>query len=289
MPPTDATPPAPTPEDASGVPLAKGDGPPPKGPSQAPGIRFEKVVKRFGQNVVLRELDFTVAPGERVTLIGPSGSGKTTILRLLMTLEKVDDGVIRVGDEPLSHMDKGGKLVPANEKHLHEMRKKIGMVFQQFNLFPNMNVLRNLTEGPVHVLGLSKDEAAERARKLLDMVGLADKAAAHPTQLSGGQQQRVAIARALAMEPQVLLLDEVTSALDPELVVGVQDLLRDIAKESDLTILCVTHEMGFAKDISDRVLMFDQGQIVEEGPPEQIFGEPSEQRTRDFLQAVLAS
>jgi polar amino acid transport system ATP-binding protein len=290
MPPTDATPAAPTPEEAPGVPLAKGDGLPlKKGSSQAPGILFEKVVKRFGQNVVLRELDFTVAPGERVTLIGPSGSGKTTILRLLMTLEKVNGGVIRVGDEPLSHMDRGGKLVPANEKHLHEMRKKIGMVFQQFNLFPNMNVLRNLTEGPVHVLGLSKDEAADRARRLLDMVGLADKADAHPTQLSGGQQQRVAIARALAMEPQVLLLDEVTSALDPELVVGVQDLLRDIAKESDLTILCVTHEMGFAKDISDRVLMFDQGQIVEEGPPDQIFGEPSEQRTREFLQAVLAS
>ncbi|GAA2408512.1 ectoine/hydroxyectoine ABC transporter ATP-binding protein EhuA [Actinomadura vinacea] len=290
MPPTDATPAAPPPEKAPGAPLAKGDGAPlKKGPSQAPGILFEKVVKRFGQNVVLRELDFTVAPGERVTLIGPSGSGKTTILRLLMTLEKINDGVIRVGDEPLSHMDRGGKLVPANEKHLHEMRKKIGMVFQQFNLFPNMNVLRNLTEGPVHVLGVSKEEAADRGRKLLDLVGLADKAEAHPTQLSGGQQQRVAIARALAMEPKVLLLDEVTSALDPELVVGVQDLLRDIAMESDLTILCVTHEMGFAKDISDRVLMFDQGQIVEEGPPEQIFGEPSEQRTRDFLQAVLAS
>ncbi|MFB4316158.1 ectoine/hydroxyectoine ABC transporter ATP-binding protein EhuA [Actinomadura sp. 21ATH] len=294
MPPTDTTPEDSSPEVAvskgtpadeaksSAVPLKKGE-------STAPGISFEKVVKQFGSNVVLRELDFTVAPGERVTLIGPSGSGKTTILRLLMTLERVNSGVIRVGDRPLSHMDKGGRLVPANEKHLHEMRKQVGMVFQQFNLFPNMNVLRNLTEGPVHVLGRSKDQAAEKARELLDLVGLADKENAHPTQLSGGQQQRVAIARALAMEPRVLLLDEVTSALDPELVVGVQDLLRDIARESDLTILCVTHEMHFAKDISDRVLMFDQGQIVEEGPPEQIFGEPSEQRTRDFLQAVLAS
>ncbi|MEV3919378.1 ectoine/hydroxyectoine ABC transporter ATP-binding protein EhuA [Actinomadura coerulea] len=256
---------------------------------EAPGIRFEKVVKRFGSNVVLRELDFTVAPGERVTLIGPSGSGKTTILRLLMTLEKLDEGLIWIGDETLWHMDRGGKRVPANQKHLHEMRKQVGMVFQQFNLFPNMNVLRNLTEGPVRVLGVSKDEAVERARGLLDMVGLADKENAHPTQLSGGQQQRVAIARALAMRPRVLLLDEVTSALDPELVVGVQDLLRDIARQSDLTLLCVTHEMAFAKDISNRVLMFDQGQIVEEGPPDQIFGEPSEQRTRDFLQAVLAS
>jgi polar amino acid transport system ATP-binding protein len=291
MPPTDTSPEAPTPEESPSVPLAKGtDGPTPrKDGSDAPGIHFEKVVKRFGDNVVLRELDFEVAPGERVTLIGPSGSGKTTILRLLMTLEKVNDGVIRVGDEPLSHMDKGGRLVPANEKHLHEMRKKIGMVFQQFNLFPNMSVMRNITEAPMRVLGLSKDEAAERAHRLLDLVGLPDKANAHPTQLSGGQQQRVAIARACAMEPQVLLLDEVTSALDPELVVGVQDLLRDIALQGDLTVLCVTHEMGFAKDISDRVLMFDQGQIVEEGPPDQIFGEPTEQRTRDFLQAVLAS
>jgi polar amino acid transport system ATP-binding protein len=279
----------------AGASLAKGtepdaDGPPPaKDGSDAPGIHFEKVVKRFGDNVVLRELDFQVRPGERVTLIGPSGSGKTTILRLLMTLEKVNGGVIRIGDEPLSHMERGGKLVPANEKHLHHMRKQVGMVFQQFNLFPNMSVMRNLTEAPMRVLGLSRDEAGERARRLLEMVGLPDKAGGHPTQLSGGQQQRVAIARALAMEPKVLLLDEVTSALDPELVVGVQDLLRDIARQSDLTILCVTHEMGFAKDISDRVLMFDEGQIVEEGPPDLIFGEPSEQRTRDFLQAVLAT
>ncbi|MFC6886666.1 MULTISPECIES: ectoine/hydroxyectoine ABC transporter ATP-binding protein EhuA [Actinomadura] len=293
MPPTDTTPETPTPEEAEGPSLEKGAktqsaaAPLPRG--STPGIRFEKVVKRFGRNVVLRELDFSVAPGERVTLIGPSGSGKTTILRLLMTLEKLDEGLIWIGDQTLWHMDKGGKRVPANQKHLHEMRKQVGMVFQQFNLFPNMNVRRNLTEGPVRVLGVSKDEADERARKLLDLVGLADKIDAHPSQLSGGQQQRVAIARALAMEPNVLLLDEVTSALDPELVVGVQDLLRDIARESDLTMLCVTHEMHFAKDISDRVLMFDQGQIVEEGPPDQIFGEPAEQRTRDFLQAVLAS
>ena len=304
MPPTDTTPEAPTPDDSEGVSTqkdgvkkdgakkdeAQGGGPAaplPRG--AAPGIRFEKVVKRFGQNVVLRELDFTVEPGERVTLIGPSGSGKTTILRLLMTLEKLDDGVIWIGDQTLWHMERNGKRVPANQKHLHEMRKQVGMVFQQFNLFPNMNVLRNLTEGPVRVLGVSKDEAVERARGLLEMVGLADKINAHPSQLSGGQQQRVAIARALAMQPKVLLLDEVTSALDPELVVGVQDLLRDIARQSDLTMLCVTHEMAFAKDISDRVLMFDQGQIVEAGPPDQIFGEPAEQRTRDFLQAVLAT
>jgi ectoine/hydroxyectoine ABC transporter ATP-binding protein len=260
---------------------------PEDGPDGADGIRFDGVVKRFGDNVVLRELDFAVAPGERVTLIGPSGSGKTTILRLLMTLEKVNAGVIWVGGEPLSHMRKGGRLVPADERHLRRIRGDIGMVFQQFNLFPNMSVLRNITEAPVHVRGLSRDEANERARGLLDLVGLSDKENAHPSQLSGGQQQRVAIARALAMQPKVLLLDEVTSALDPELVAGVLDVLRDIANETDITMLCVTHEMGFARDVSNRVLMFDQGQIVEEGTPEKIFSEPENQRTQDFLHAVL--
>ncbi|MGH3382012.1 MAG: amino acid ABC transporter ATP-binding protein, partial [Actinoallomurus sp.] len=161
------------------------------------------------------------------------------------------------------------------------------MVFQQFNLFPNMPVLRNITEAPVHVLGLSKGEANERARGLLELVGLSDKANSHPSQLSGGQQQRVAIARALAMQPKILLLDEVTSALDPELVAGVLDVLRNIANETDITMLCVTHEMGFARDVSNRVLMFDQGQIVEEGTPEKIFSEPENQRTQDFLHAVL--
>ncbi len=233
-------------------------------------VRFEKVTKRFGGNVVLDQLDFHVEPGRHVTLIGPSGSGKTTILRLLMTLVKPDDGRILVGGRPLDD----------------EVRKKIGMVFQQFNLFPNMRVLRNVTEAPVHVLGMSRDEAAERAKGLLEMVGLSDKLDAYPTQLSGGQQQRVAIARALAMRPQVLLLDEVTSALDPELVAGVLDVLRDIARSTDITMLCVTHEMNFARDISDRVLMFDAGRVVESGPPEQIFNAPEHERTRDFLSAV---
>jgi polar amino acid transport system ATP-binding protein len=250
-------------------------------------IRFDGVVKRFGEQVVLRELDFQVRPGEHVTLIGPSGSGKTTILRLLMTLERADRGTIQVGDEYLSHMRKGGKLVPADEKHLRQVRKRVGMVFQQFNLFPNMRVLRNLTEAPIRVLGVPRDQAEARARELLDMVGLADKVDAHPTQLSGGQQQRVAIARALAMSPDVLLLDEVTSALDPELVAGVLNVLREIASSTDITLLCVTHEMGFARDVSDRVLMFDQGRIVEEGPPDQLFTEPKQQRTKDFLRAVL--
>jgi polar amino acid transport system ATP-binding protein len=258
-------------------------------PSQsgAQGIRFEKVVKRFGDNVVLRELDFAVTPGERVTLVGPSGSGKTTILRLLMTLEKVDGGVIRVNGDSLSHMERGGRLVPADGRHQRRVRSSIGMVFQQFNLFPNMSVLRNVTEAPVHVLGLGKDEARERGLELLDMVGLADKADAHPAQLSGGQQQRVAIARALAMRPKVLLLDEVTSALDPELVGEVLDVLRHVANTTDITMLCVTHEMRFARDVSDRVLVFDQGQIVEEGTPEKIFTDPDHPRTQEFLSAVL--
>ncbi|MGM7647611.1 ectoine/hydroxyectoine ABC transporter ATP-binding protein EhuA [Nocardia sp. JW2] len=249
-------------------------------------IRFDQVVKRFGALTVLDHLDFTVGRGEKVTLIGPSGSGKTTILRLLMTLETVSEGVIWVDGEPLTHTERNGKLVPAKEKHLRAVRTKIGMVFQQFNLFPNMTVLENITEAPIHVLGKSKDEARERARHLLDVVGLADKENAHPSQLSGGQQQRVAIARCCAMDPKVMLLDEVTSALDPELVGDVLDVLRTIAETTDITMLIVTHEMRFAREVSDRVLMFDAGRIVEQGPPEQIFEAPTNERTRKFLEAV---
>ncbi|MFI2350250.1 ectoine/hydroxyectoine ABC transporter ATP-binding protein EhuA [Streptomyces sp. NPDC019443] len=241
-------------------------------------IRFENVTKRFGDNTVLDNLCFSVQPGKHVTLIGPSGSGKTTILRLLMTLESPQEGTIQVN---------GNRLFPAAEKERREARKQIGMVFQQFNLFPNMTALRNITEAPVRVLGMSKDEAEERAKELLDLVGLGDRCDAKPTQLSGGQQQRVAIARALAMRPQVLLLDEVTSALDPELVAGVLDVLRDIARSTDITMLCVTHEMNFARDISDEVLMFDAGKVIESGSPEKIFSEPEHDRTREFLGAVL--
>lgn len=251
-------------------------------------VRFDRVVKRYGDHVVLDELDFSVRRGEHVTLIGPSGSGKTTILRLLMTLEKVSGGVIWVDGAPLSHVrTPDGGLKPAGEKHLREARKKIGMVFQQFNLFPNMKVLQNITEAPISVLGLERDEAESRARELLDLVGLAGKIDAHPSQLSGGQQQRVAIARALAMRPEILLLDEVTSALDPELVAGVLDLLSDIARTTDITMLCVTHEMNFARDVSEKVLMFDAGRVVEAGPPEKIFTAPEHKRTREFLDAVL--
>ncbi|MFJ4922123.1 ectoine/hydroxyectoine ABC transporter ATP-binding protein EhuA [Streptomyces sp. NPDC088725] len=263
------------------------DAVPPTGQGQ-PLVHFDRVVKRYGDHVVLDQLDFAVRRGEHVTLIGPSGSGKTTILRLLMTLEKVSDGVIWVDGKPLSHMrTANGGLKPAGEKQLRESRKKIGMVFQQFNLFPNMKVLQNITEAPVNVLGVEREEAETRARELLELVGLADKIDAHPSQLSGGQQQRVAIARALAMRPEILLLDEVTSALDPELVAGVLDLLREIASTTNITMLCVTHEMSFARDVSDQVLMFDSGRIVETGSPEKIFSAPENERTRAFLSAVL--
>ncbi|MGO3325064.1 ectoine/hydroxyectoine ABC transporter ATP-binding protein EhuA [Gordonia sp. (in: high G+C Gram-positive bacteria)] len=240
-------------------------------------IRFDNVVKKFGDHVVLDELDFTVDRGEKVTLIGPSGSGKTTILRLLMTLEKMTEGDILVDGVSLNQ----------KEKSLREVRKRIGMVFQQFNLFPNMDVLSNITEAPVHVLGQSRGEARTRGNELLEMVGLSDKAHAHPSQLSGGQQQRVAIARCLAMNPEVMLLDEVTSALDPELVDDVLSVLRDIATSTDITMLIVTHEMRFAREVSDRVMMFDAGRIAETGPPAQIFEDPHSDRTRAFLKAVL--
>lgn len=271
---------APVPEDVAPLSAVPGPG--------HPLVRFDHVVKRYGDHVVLDGLDFSVRRGEHITLIGPSGSGKTTILRLLMTLEKVSDGVIWVDGAPLSHVEApDGSLRPATEKHLREARKKIGMVFQQFNLFPNMKVLQNITEAPVSVLGMDRDEAEARARELLDLVGLSGKIDAHPSQLSGGQQQRVAIARALAMRPEILLLDEVTSALDPELVAGVLELLSDIARNTDITMLCVTHEMNFARDVSETVLMFDAGRVVESGPPEKIFTEPAHERTREFLAAVL--
>lgn len=250
-------------------------------------IRFDQVVKRFDDTTVLDHLSFSVRPSEFVALIGPSGSGKTTVLRLLMTLEQVDEGRIFVGGQCLSHMTRGGKQVPADEKHQREVRRRIGMVFQQFNLFPNMRVLQNITEAPIRSLGLPRAEAEVRARELLELVGLADKVDARPYQLSGGQQQRVAIARALAMQPEVLLLDEVTSALDPELVAGVLALLKDIAASTDITFLCVTHEMDFARDVSDRVLMLDHGRIVEDAPPDKLFTDPENDRTRAFLRAVL--
>jgi polar amino acid transport system ATP-binding protein len=252
-----------------------------------PIVRFENVTKAFGDLVVLRKLEFDVAPAEKVTIVGPSGSGKTTILRVLMTLEKPNSGVIYVEGEPLWHQEKNGQLVEASEKHLRKVRGKIGMVFQHFNLFPHMTALRNVTEAPIHVLGMSKAEALARGEQLLEMVGLVDKRDQYPSQLSGGQKQRVAIARALAMRPKVMLFDEVTSALDPELVGEVLGVIRELAVETDMAMLLVTHEMGFAKEVSDRVVFFDNGQIVEQGPPLEIFENPQNPRTQAFLGATL--
>ena len=253
----------------------------------APMVRFAGVSKRYGDLTVLDRLELDVAANEMVSIIGPSGSGKTTVLRLLMTLEEVSDGVIYVEGEPLTHMARNGALVRADHRHLRRLRNKIGMVFQHFNLFPHMTALGNCMEGPVQVLGLAKDEAEARAVELLDMVGLSDKKDQHPARLSGGQQQRVAIARALAMRPRVMLLDEVTSALDPEVIGEVLAVIRQLNSEHNLTMLMVTHQMGFAREISDRVCFFHSGQIEEQGPPAQIFGDPRSPRTRQFLSAVL--
>ncbi|NGM87635.1 ectoine/hydroxyectoine ABC transporter ATP-binding protein EhuA [Parapusillimonas sp. SGNA-6] len=252
-----------------------------------PIIQFDKVVKKFGDVTVLDQLDFNVQRGEKVTIIGPSGCGKSTVLRILMTLEGIDGGVIHVAGKPLWHQYRDGGLVPADEGHLREMRKEMGMVFQQFNLFPHMTVRRNVTEAPIHVLGLARDEANQRAEHYLDLVGLSDHADKFPRQLSGGQQQRVAIARALAMKPNIMLFDEPTSALDPELVGEVLNVIQRLAGEQDLTMLLVTHEMQFAKQISDRVCFFDGGRVLEEGPPEQVLTDPLEARTREFLKAFI--
>jgi len=255
--------------------------------TDGPMVRFEGVTKRYGELVVLDELDLDVARNEKVAIIGPSGSGKTTVLRMLMTLERIDGGVIEVEGEPLTHMQKNGELVLADERHLRRVRGKIGMVFQHFNLFPHMTALENCMEAPLHVLGMSKQEGRERARDLLEMVGLADKTGHYPSQLSGGQQQRVAIARALAMRPKVMLFDEVTSALDPELVGEVLNVIRALGSEHNLTMLMVTHQMGFAREFADRVCFFYQGKIAEQGPPDQLFAAPRNERTRQFLSAVL--
>jgi polar amino acid transport system ATP-binding protein len=256
-------------------------------PAGTPHLAFRDVVKSFGDNTVLDDLNFTVDTGERVTLIGPSGSGKTTILRLVMTLEELTGGYIDIGGQPLQYEEKGGRRVRVPDRRRRRTTQQVGMVFQHFNLFPNMTVMENIVEAPVHVMGLGRAEAEQKAEALLDKVGMAWKKDARPSQLSGGQQQRVAIARALAMDPEVLLLDEVTSALDPELVGEVLAVLKDIASETDISMLIVTHEMQFARDVSDRVMMFDQGSIIEQGAPEQIFSDPSHQRTQDFLRAVL--
>lgn len=254
-----------------------------------PIVRYKQVSKSFGDLKVLKELDLDIALAEKVALIGPSGSGKTTLIRMLMTLEEPTSGVIEVNGEPLWHKEIDGKLVPADNKHLRRIRSNIGMVFQQFNLFPHMTILKNVTEAPIHVLGLSKEEAEERAVEMLKRVDLGDKLDYYPAQLSGGQQQRVAIARAVVMQPKVMLFDEVTSALDPELVGEVLEVIKELAAETDMAMMLVTHEMDFARDVSDRVLFLHDGQIEEQGPPEQIFESPQSPRLQTFLGRFLSN
>ena len=239
-------------------------------------IELRNVRKAFGATIVLDGIDLDVAEGEVITLIGASGSGKSTLLKCINLLEPIDDGEITFDGVDIA--EPGLDADP--------VRRRIGMVFQSFNLFPHMSVTRNVAIGPRKVLKTDKVEADRLARELLDRLGLADRADAYPDQLSGGQQQRVAIARSLAMNPEVMLLDEITSALDPELVGEVLDVVRSL-KADGMTMLFATHEMAFAREISDRVCFLHKGRILEEGPPEQIFGDPTEDRTREFLQRVI--
>ncbi|CAN5781179.1 ectoine/hydroxyectoine ABC transporter ATP-binding protein EhuA [soil metagenome] len=250
-------------------------------------VSMSKVTKAFDENVVLDGLDLDVDPAEVVVIIGPSGSGKTTILRVIMTLERIDGGTIQIGDRHLYHEERNGELNPASEKHIRTVRSDISMVFQHFNLFPHMSARENVMLAPMKVRDLSKDEADGTATRLLDQVGLGDKLDHRPAQLSGGQKQRVAIARSLAMEPKVMLLDEVTSALDPELVGEVLAVLRELAASGTMTMMMVTHEMGFAREMADRVVMFDKGSIIEQGAPSKLFEQPEHERTKRFLRAVL--
>lgn len=253
-----------------------------------PSVRFTSISKSFGEFKVLQDVSFDVAAGEKLALIGPSGSGKTTILRLLMTLETPTSGTIEVNGELLGLRRVGGKLAPDRPAHIREVRRQIGMVFQQFNLFPHMTVMANIIEAPVQVLGMERTEAEAQAMQLLQAVGLAEKASSFPRQLSGGQQQRVAIARALALRPRIMLFDEITSALDPELIGEVLNVVRQLARDTGMTMLIVTHEMNFARDVADRVMFMADGRIVETGSPERIFTDPQNERTRQFLRAVLS-
>lgn len=251
-------------------------------------VEFLNVSKRYGTVEVLRGLDLQIKRGEKVALIGPSGSGKTTVLRTLMTFERPDSGHVLLHGDDVWTVRRRGRAVPANEKHLRRMRSRVSMVFQHYTLFPHMTVLKNVIEGPVHSRGMASDAAVELARNLLDMVGMSSYLDRKPAQLSGGQRQRVAIARALAMQPDVMLFDEVTSALDPELVGEVLRVIKDIAASSDVTMLLVTHEMRFAEHVADTVMMFDRGQVVESGPPTHMFSDRAGERTRKFLDAVLS-
>ena len=249
-------------------------------------IEIHNVHKSFHGVEVLKGIDLTVHPGEVVALLGPSGSGKSTLLRTINHLETVDAGSVTVDDEFIGYELRGGKLHELREREILRRRTQVGIVFQNFHLFPHLTAVENITEAPLALKRLSKSDARELALSLLDRVGLADKADAYPRQLSGGQQQRVAIARALALQPKVLLFDEPTSALDPELVGEVLDVIRDLAKLGT-TLVIVTHEIGFAREVADRVVFLDQGRIVEQGTPAEVLTHPKNPRTQEFLAKVL--
>jgi polar amino acid transport system ATP-binding protein len=251
-----------------------------------PMVRAESVHKSFGRNEVLRGIDIEVAPREVMCIIGPSGSGKSTFLRCINHLEKIDAGRLWVDGELVGYQERGGRLHELPDREVCRKRSEIGMVFQGFNLFPHMTALENVIEAPVRVKKEAAAGATKRGRALLDRVGLGDKMDAHPRQLSGGQQQRVAIARALAMQPKLMLFDEPTSALDPELVGDVLNVMRDLAHEG-MTMIVVTHEMGFAREVGDSLVFMDSGMIVEAGNPRDVIGNPQQQRTKDFLSKVL--
>lgn len=249
-------------------------------------IELKDVHKSFGTLEVLNGVSLKIEKGEVLVIIGPSGSGKSTLLRCINHLEKINQGEVLFRGETVTRKYPGEKDFDLPLKEVYKVREKIGMVFQRFNLFPHMKAIRNITEAPIHVAGIPKSEAIERAKTLMTKVGLSDKEDAYPAHLSGGQQQRLAIARALAMDPELMLFDEPTSALDPELVGEVLMVIKDLAKEG-MTMAVVTHEMSFARDVADRVIFMDEGRIVEEGTPEEIFCEPKHERTRTFLRKIL--
>jgi polar amino acid transport system ATP-binding protein len=251
-----------------------------------PMVRAENVHKCYGRLEVLRGIDLEVAPREVLCIVGPSGSGKSTFLRCINHLEKIDAGRLSVDGELVGYRERDGKIYELREREVCRKRAEIGMVFQRFNLFPHMTALENVREAPVRVKGENQRAADERGRALLDRVGLGDKVDVYPNQLSGGQQQRVAIARALAMQPKLMLFDEPTSALDPELVGEVLDVMRGLAQDG-MTMIVVTHEMGFAREVGDALVFMDGGVIVESGPPREVLANPQHERTKVFLSKVL--
>lgn len=244
------------------------------------------VDKYFGQHQVLKDISLTVKRGEVVVIVGPSGSGKTTFIRCINHLEKIQKGRILVNGHLIGYREVNGRLIEDSERNIARQRREIGMVFQRFNLFPHLTALGNIIEAPVHVRGTPPAEAIEIARKLLARVGLSEKADSYPAQLSGGQQQRVAIARALAMRPSLMLFDEATSALDPEMIGEVLEVMKELAREG-MTMIAVTHEMGFAREVADRVVMMDEGRIIEDSDPEKFFTAPASERSKAFLARVL--